>query len=402
MPENTRTVLISTVGDILAHVGRSILVGKALRDHGFHVLFSGKGRYFRLVEQEDFEVISLESVDTQHMLTQARRKMAGVNVITAEGFDHLVQLSLKLLDKLQPDVVLHDLQPSIAVAASLTGTPCVSIVNAYLTKYSQTPLETVIFHPLLRPFLEPIRRRMASKPFRALASKYDLPRNAVFKDMLTIADLVLLPDIPEFVPTRNLPSHFKYCGPLVWEPGNGSTSALKELNPNRPRVYFTLGSTGLPEMFYSVMNDLGETEYQVIMTTGSQLDLEEMGRLPGNFMVKTFFPGSVVLKYSDVMICHGGNGTIYQALAAGRPILAIPTHLDQRASAHLMKKQGAGLVILPSQMENLLPSLERLFDDPSYQENSRRMQKLLSRLDGAQTAASLIMDHLEMSSQRGV
>lgn len=397
MPEHKKTVLISTVGDILAHVGRTILVGKALRERGYRVLFSGKGRYLRLVEKEDFEVVSLESVDSKLLLNRARQKMAGTNIFTAEGFEHLIQHGLKLLDIQKPDAVIYDLQPSIGVASRIAGIPSISIVNAYLTHYSQTPLETVIFNPLLRPFLEPIRRRMASKPFRALSSKYDLPRNPVFKDMLTIADLVLLPDIPEFAPTKNLPDHFKYCGPLVWEPENGTTAALKDLDHNRPTVYFTLGSTGLPEMFYQVIQDLRETEYQVIMTTGSQLDPKEMGALPDNFIVNSFFPGSKVLKYSHAMICHGGNGTIYQALEAGRPILAIPTHIDQRASAYLMEKQGAGLVIQPKQMEKLLPSLRQILRKPSYQNNAERMMHILNKQDGAETAAQLITEFLDAS-----
>jgi MGT family glycosyltransferase len=397
MPEHNRTVLISTVGDILAHVGRTILVGNALQKQGFRVLFSGQGRYLRLVEKEDFEVISTESVEAKHLLTQARRKMAGVNLFTAEGFDNLVQLGLKQLDKLKPDVVLHDLQPSMAIAAAIAGIPCISIVNAYLTRYSLTPLETVIFHPMVRPFLEPIRRRMASKPFRQLSSKYNLPRNAIFKDMLGIADLVLMPDVPEFVPTKNLPNHYKYCGPLVWEPENGSTAALKDLDHERLTIYFTLGSTGLPEMFYKVINDLRDTEYQVIMTTGSQLNPEEFGALPDNFIVKSFFPGSTVLKYSHAMICHGGNGTIYQALEAGRPIIAIPTHIDQRASAYLMEKQGAGLVIQPDHMDKLLPALKKLLSTPSYKENAERMKGVLKNQDGAKTAARLIVEHLDAS-----
>ena len=176
---------------------------------GFQVLFSGQGRYLKLAEKEGFEVLSVDSVDGKHLLKQSRRKMAGANIFTAETFDSFIQMELKLLDKVQPDAVIHDLQPSMGVSASIAGIPCISITNAYLTRYAIPRMEKLIFNPLVRPFLEPIRRRMASKPFRELSSKYDIPPNSIFKDLLTRADLVLMPDIPVFAPTKNLPDHFQ-------------------------------------------------------------------------------------------------------------------------------------------------------------------------------------------------
>src|SRR4030042_579397 len=146
MPLQNQKILISTVGHILAHVGRTILIGKALRERGFQVFFSGQGRYLELAEKENFEVISLEGVDGKHLLKQARRKMPGVNIFTADGFDSLVQLELKLLDKLRPGAVVHDLQPTMGVSAPIAGIPCISVVNAYITRYAIPPMEKLIFH----------------------------------------------------------------------------------------------------------------------------------------------------------------------------------------------------------------------------------------------------------------
>ena len=160
-------------------------------------------------------------------------------------------------------------------------------------------------------------------------------------------------------------------------------------------MYFTLGSTGLPEMFHQVIHDMRDTEYQVIMTTGSQLKPDDFGELPKNFIVDSFFPGSMVLKYCHAMICHGGNGTVYQALGAGRPILAIPTHIDQKASAYLMENQGAGLVISPKHMKKLLPSVKRILSTPTFKENSERIRQILANQNGAETAARLIAEHLD-------
>jgi len=358
-------------------------------------MFAGQGRYMDLVKKADIKLLSLGGLEGKHLLKQARRKMVGAGMFTAEGLEAFIQLELKLIDQVKPDAIICDLQPSMAISAPYAGVPFISVTNAYLTRYAEDSVTDQIFHPLVRPILEPIRRRIASKPFRQLPSKYGIPRNTIFKDILTRGDLVLLPDIPEFAPTQNLPERFQYCGPLVWEPSNGSAAVLDELDPNQPTIYFTLGSTGLPEMFHRVLQDLKESEYQVILTTGSQVTPEELGPLPENFFVKPFFPGSAVLEHCHAVICHGGNGTIYQALGAGRPLVTIPTHVDQKANAFLLEKQGAGLIVDTDHMERVIPSLKRILSEPSYQENALRMKNLMSNLNGPGKAAGLIEDFLD-------
>jgi MGT family glycosyltransferase len=390
MIQPNRTYLIGTNGHILAHVGRTLLIGRELRQRGNRVLFSGQGRYFELVREDGFEVVALDGLDGKHLLSQARRPMVGTNIFTTEGFEALVQLDLKLFEQVQPDAVIFDLQPSMGVSASLVGIPSISVANAYVTNYAIPPMSNLIFPPVVRSILEPIRRWKASQPFRQLSTKYNIPRNTIFRDLMTKGDLVLFPDIPEFAPTRNLPTKYQYCGPLVWEPKNGGVAKLQGLDLERPTIYFTLGSTGLPEMFKRVIQDLRNTQYQVVLSTGSQLNPEDLKPLPDNFFVNSFYPGSLVLEHCHAMICHGGNGTIYQALKVGRPIVAIPTHIDQKVNAYLLRKQRVGLVVDPKHMEQVLPAVQYILRDPAFQQNAGRMKTHLDGWNGPKTAADLI------------
>jgi MGT family glycosyltransferase len=365
-----------------------------LKKRGYRILFAGQGRYMGMVEEAGLEVLTLEGVEGARMLSKARRKMVGAGMFNAEELDTFIQLELKMLENVQPAAVICDFQPTLTISAPIAGVPCITVANAYLTPYAIPPFTNLVFHPLVRPFLEPIRRRMASKPFRKLSKKYDIPPNTMLKDLLARGDLVLLPDIPEFAPTRKLPDHFRYCGPLVWEPDNGSIEGLETLDTNRPTLYFTLGSTGLPEIFHRILQDLRAEDYQVILTTGSQIKADELGSLPGNFLVKSFYPGSRILEHCDAVICHGGNGTVYQALAAGRPVVTIPTHVDQKANAYLLAQQGAGLTVNPEKMDMVIPSLNRILTEPSFKTNAGRLKELIASENGPETAAVLIEDFL--------
>jgi UDP:flavonoid glycosyltransferase YjiC (YdhE family) len=95
------------------------------------------------------------------------------------------------------------------------------------------------------------------------------------------------------------------------------------------------------------------------------------------------------------MICHGGNGTVYQALKTGRPIVAIPTHIDQKVNAFLMEKLGAGLIVSPQQMEKVLPAVQRILSDPVFEQNAAHMKTHLDGWNGPKTAANLIEAFLE-------
>ncbi|WP_423246048.1 glycosyltransferase, partial [Lactobacillus delbrueckii] len=42
------------------------------------------------------------------------------------------------------------------------------------------------------------------------------------------------------------------------------------------------------------------------------------------------------------MICHGGNGSLYQALQAGIPILCHPSNFEQEWNLQGLEKSGCG------------------------------------------------------------
>jgi len=87
-----------------------------------------------------------------------------------------------------------------------------------------------------------------------------------------------------------------------------------------------MGSTGYARFFEQAIEIFGNSEYQCIMTTAGMVSLS---CIPENFYVTDYAPGSKIMEKSDVVVCQGGNGTIYQAMSKGVPIIGIPTMHDQ-------------------------------------------------------------------------
>jgi UDP:flavonoid glycosyltransferase YjiC (YdhE family) len=119
---------------------------------------------------------------------------------------------------------------------------------------------------------------------------------------------------------------------------------------DRPLVYVTFGSIagGLPsgEAAFRVAIDavsgLGAT---VLITTGRDFDPAVLGPLPADVFVERWVPQSQVVASADVVVCHGGSGTSYGALAAGLPIVFVPMFADQLTNAQLISGAGAGMVV---------------------------------------------------------
>jgi Erythromycin biosynthesis protein CIII-like, C-terminal domain len=67
-------------------------------------------------------------------------------------------------------------------------------------------------------------------------------------------------------------------------------------------------------------------------------------------------------------ICHAGVGTVEALITAGKPVLALPQHLEQMMTGKRLASIGAGLVVDPqeSASRDYGRILRRLLDEPSF------------------------------------
>ncbi|MBK7082387.1 MAG: hypothetical protein IPH55_17230 [Betaproteobacteria bacterium] len=71
--------------------------------------------------------------------------------------------------------------------------------------------------------------------------------------------------------------------------------------------------------------------------------------------------GSSLLRHSHVVVCHGGSGTIYQAIAAGVPVIGIATFHDQEINLERVEAMHWGVALDPMgwRESDLLAAIER-------------------------------------------
>ena len=130
------------------------------------------------------------------------------------------------------------------------------------------------------------------------------------------------------------------------------------------------------------------------MTTAGMV---ELNKVPDNFFVVDYAPGSKIMEKSDIVICHGGNGTIYQAMSKGVSIIGIPTMHDQEFNLDRVVDLGIGIHLseLKFKPTHLVEAVEKILSEKSYKENAQRYKIILGGYNGPGTGAHLIDAYLK-------
>ena len=131
--------------------------------------------------------------------------------------------------------------------------------------------------------------------------------------------------------------------PDIFEPGRWAEGS-------GPLIYLTFGTVagGLEtarSAFRFAIEAVTGLDVRVLVTTGAGFDRRLLGDVPSNVVVESWVPQASVFPFASMVLCHGGSGTTYGALAAGLPIVFVPMFADQRTNARLIAVAGAGIVV---------------------------------------------------------
>jgi MGT family glycosyltransferase len=158
-----------------------------------------------------------------------------------------------------------------------------------------------------------------------------------------------------------------------------------------PIVYLSLGSLGSGdvELMQTLIDSLAESRYRVIVSMGAQHD--QLG-LADNMTGAEFLPQTSVLPQVDVVITHGGNNTVTEALYFGKPMVLLPLFWDQYDNAQRIHETGFGVRLdtYGHAPEQLTGALDRLLDDGALRERLGALSRRLQAAPGTIVAAEAI------------
>jgi MGT family glycosyltransferase len=162
---------------------------------------------------------------------------------------------------------------------------------------------------------------------------------------------------------------------------------LAEL-PDRPTIYFTLGTvfnTESGDLFPRVLNGLRELPVNLVVTVGPHIDPAEFGHQPVNVHIEQYVTQSLLLPRCDVVVSHGGSGSVMGALAHGLPLVLVPMGADQPENAERRAALGVGRVLDAVRVtsETVRDTVSAVLKDPSYREAAQRIRDEMAALPGS-------------------
>ena len=149
-----------------------------------------------------------------------------------------------------------------------------------------------------------------------------------------------------------LPPAAQFVGASVRaEPARGAEppGLLERTDPSRPRIYVSLGSflSGRSDVLRRIVSAFRKRHVELVLASGVT-PAWALGELPDSWHVRPTLPQPAVLESCDLVICHGGNNTVTEALWAGVPLLVCPFSSDQFAGAEDVRRAALGDVFDPN------------------------------------------------------
>jgi UDP-glucoronosyl and UDP-glucosyl transferase len=119
-----------------------------------------------------------------------------------------------------------------------------------------------------------------------------------------------------------------------------------------PLIYVTFGTvlgymTIAADVYRTVLRAMEGRRARVLLTVGRQFDPAALGPLPANVHLEQWLDQDRVMREADLVVCHGGSGTTFGALAAGVPLVIVPVFADQFENGRRVAHAGAGRTVEP-------------------------------------------------------
>jgi hypothetical protein len=358
---NPGTVLLGwELGGGFGHVQRLGALAQGLAERGLRPVLAVKdlamaGTFLR---SWPFPVVQ---APLRHLRTEGANFLAAsyADVLAVRGFASadelwpLVQAWQGLLDLVRPALVVCDQSPALCLAA-YGLVPAVNLGAAF----GLPPADGAAFPRLVpgRKLLVPEEQLLAA--VREVQRRRRLPAPDTLPGLLAGGPrfLTFLPQLDPYRALRPEP----HLGPLGYSlgpplPPPARPAFFAYLNADAPStgpLVAALARAGRPGTAY---------------LRGAAPEMRERLRRQGVEVLESPVPVEEVLPRAAVVVHHGGAGLAEQALAAGRPQLLVPEHLEHVLNAQLIDGLGAGLYLAGRfPPEAAAEELGRLLGEPRF------------------------------------
>jgi len=406
----------------LAEAGRAVMIAKRYRELGGRIIFfSHGGKYEFLAKNQDFQITRVKPLITEEQMDEAWRMIAldtfrSKVLIKEDWILENVEKEITAFKKTGIRLLVSTNNLTSAISARAAKIPYINILSAPGSFALKIPdsVENIFTHlipqsckvrfinwfmPRTKMYLKPINnvaKKVGVSPFKNIAEIY-------------LGDITFATNYLEFVnifPNQQAFPADDYIGIIPLDelfinkiPKEEAEKIESEIEAHLKRpgrsILVSLGSSGTKDLLINILRALNKTNYNIVAIYTSVLKEKDLPKLSDNILLKKFIPSiDKVNRMVDLAIIHGGQGTVFTAVYAKKPIIGFPMHIEQHINLEKIVGHGCGLMLSKKYFKErtLIDSINKIFSNYDYYlDNCKILANKLPPPQGDKIAAEKIL-----------
>ena len=373
------------------HTNPTLGVVKELCKRGHQVWYYSYNQFREKIEKTGAVFVSCDNFDMELKLKAEDAAKLGSDI--ALSMKVLVDTTLALdetvcrhMEELQPDCIVAD---SMAVwgkaIAQKLNIPFVSSTTTFAFNQHSSKIMKQDWKQALR-FILSIPK--ANREVKRLQAK-----GYPFKDFLSViqndenTDTIVYTS-REFQPySETFSEKYAFVGPSIRESNT-------EWNKTREKlIYISMGTVNNDKLpfYHNCIEALKDSPYEVVISVGNLVDLQQFGTLPENISVFPSVDQIAVLKKADVFLSHCGMNSVSESLYYGVPLVLYPQTTEQNGVANRTAQCNAGIFLKETSPATIRETIETVLHTEDYYKNAAVIADGFRRSGGAAAAADKIL-----------
>ena len=372
------------------HTNPTLGVVRELVSRGHQVWYYSYNIMREKIESTGATFVSCDDYDMEQKLTPKDSVRVGKDLAFSTKI--LVDTTLALDDKvcedmkrLKPDCIVADSMAvwGKAIAIKL-GIPFVSSTttfafNQHSAKIMKQGIGELVRMLISMPKITKNIKRLQDKGY-PIKSVLDIIQN----DDNTHTIVYTSSDFQPCADTFS--DKYVFVGPSI-RPATDKIVKTKE-----KLIYISMGTVNndMMPLYKTCITTLADTEYQVIISVGNLVSINEFGKMPENISVYEHVDQIAVLQAADIFLSHCGMNSVNESLYFGVPLLMLPQTAEQGGVAERVHQLGAGIKLKKTDGASIIYAINKLFSVNSYKDNAQKISWSFRQCVGSKGAADKI------------
>lgn len=326
-----------------------------------------------------------------------------------ETIEKCITEEVALINEIKPDRVIGVFRFTLYASSQITKVPFDSLICGCMIPDSDEVLgyngnEAGI--GLQKKYLDNFFGFAGIKASRAM-TKFGLAKIEDIRITLK-GEQTFLWDFPEFMPIPKQ-TDLIHVGPICLEHWPYDPYNLDNvINSKHPIAVVSFGTCITNcDIVNRLVKILLDMDFKVIVAAGGQREMYNIKQSDSRVIFLMYAPLNIILPYASLLVTHGGQMTIFEALKTMTPVLVMPLQPEQAHNGVCLERIGCGSRLIPSTLftglpedyinickqmtdEDIKTKIDTLINNEETMKNLAKIRAVIDRYQGAKA----LVNHL--------